>query len=57
MPHVDHAPTSITTGNLILYFFLFKDKLGFYFKPFTDEAQEIEVKEKSTRRRQKLLVP
>ena len=47
---VDRAPTSITTGNL--YFFLVKDKLGFYFTPF-NEVQEIEVIEKSIRRKHK----
>lgn len=47
---VDRAPTSITTGNL--YFFLVKDKLGFYFTSF-NEVQEIEVIEKSIRRKHK----
>lgn len=37
-------PNLYNHGQLVL--FLFKDKLGFYFKPFNDEVQEIEVKEK-----------
>ena len=38
-------PNLYNHGQLVL--FLFKDKLGFYFKPFNDEVQEIEVKEKN----------
>lgn len=36
-------PNLYNHGQLVL--FLFKDKLGFYVKPFNDEVQEIEVKE------------